>query len=133
MKVPKDARKLSRSLFHGSFSNGHLDPAKVSMILMAVAARRPRHALAALKNYERLVRFELARHHAIIESAVPLEAATVKNILRDLKTRFGNDITYETKVTPELLGGLRVQLGSDVWDSSIRGRLTHLQNALSNI
>ncbi|MDD5351076.1 MAG: F0F1 ATP synthase subunit delta [Chthoniobacteraceae bacterium] len=130
MKVSKDARHLSRSLFRSSFSHGRLDPARVKAVLATVAARRPRHSLEALKDYEQLVRMELARRHAVIESATPLDPATADEILRDLRTRFGADITHETKVNPALLGGIRVQLGSDVWDGSVSGRLELLRSRL---
>ena len=131
MKIPKEARKLSRSLFRSSFTDGRLDRDKVTAVLQGVAARKPRHTLSALKDYLRLVRMELARRHAVIESATPLEAVAADGILNDLRTRFGNDITHEFKVNPALLGGVRIQLGSDVWDGSVSGRLDRLQNALS--
>jgi len=132
MKISKEARKLSRSLFRSSFTEGRLDRAKVTTVLGEVAARKPRHMLSALKDYQRLVRMELERRHAVIESATPLEADTILEILEDLQIRFGSDVTHEFKVNPALIGGARIQLGSDVWDGSVRGRLEHLQNALSN-
>ena len=132
MKIPKEARKLSRSLFRSSFTDGRLDPAKVTAVLKNVVERKPRHTLSALKDYQRLVRMELARRHAVIESATALGTDAGEGILRDLRTRFGADITHEFKVNPALIGGIRVQLGSDVWDGSVSGRLEHLQNALSN-
>jgi len=132
MKIPKEARKLSRSLFRSSFTDGRLDRAKVNAVLQAVAARKPRHTLSALKDYQRLIRMELARRHAVIESATPLEPSAADEILNDLQARFGNDITHEFQVNPALLGGARIQLGSDVWDGSVSGRLDRLQNALNN-
>lgn len=130
MKVSKDARKLSRSLFRSSFTGGRLDRARVEVVLKVVAARKPRHTLETLKDYERLVRMELARRHALIESATALDPAASESILRDLKSRFGEDITHEIKINPALIGGIRVQLGSDVWDGSINGRLELLRSKL---
>ncbi|XHR29344.1 MAG: FoF1 ATP synthase subunit delta [Chthoniobacteraceae bacterium] len=130
MKVPKEARKLSRSLFRVSFANGRLDQARVETVLKTVAARPPRHALSVMRNYEGLVRMELARRHATIESATPLDPAEAARILGDLQTRFGADITHEFKVSPALIGGIRVQLGSDVWDGSVQGRLELLRSKL---
>ena len=132
MKVPKEARKLSRSLFRSSFTDGRLDRAKVTVVLQVVAERKPRHTLSVLKDYERLVRMELARRHAVIESATPLEVDASAGILEDLRVRFGDDLTHEFKVTPALIGGVRIQLGSDVWDGSVSVRLERLQNALNN-
>jgi len=132
MKIPKEARKLSRSLFRSSLTAGRIDRVKVYAVLRDVAVRKPRHAMSALKDYLRLVRMELARRHAIIESATPLEADAAARILSDLQARFGADITHEFKVNPTLLGGARIQFGSDVWDGSVSGRLDRLQNALSH-
>jgi len=130
MKIPKEARKLSRSLFRSSFTEGRIDHAKVTAALREVAARRPRHVASALKDYQRLVRMELARRHAIIESATALEPAVADEILGDLRARFGTDITHELKVNPTLIGGVRIQLGSDVWDGSVSGRLELLRSKL---
>lgn len=131
MKIPKEARKLSRTLYRASFTNGRLDKAKVGAVVQQVLTAKPRHYLAALRNYQRLLRMELARRHAVIESAVALDQATSDKIVADLKGRYGDDITTEFKVTPELVGGLRVRLGSDVWDGSVSGRLAVLQKNLS--
>ena len=90
MKIPKEARKLSRSLFRSSFTDGRLDRAKVTAVLQAVAERKPRHTLGALNDYQRLVRLELARRHAVIESATALEATATNAILGDLQARFGD-------------------------------------------
>jgi len=132
MKIPKEARKLSRSLFRSSLTAGRINRARVYAVLRDVTVRKPRHAMSALKNYLRLVRMELARRHAVIESATPLETDAADRILSDLRTRFGTDITYEFKVNPALLGGARIQFGSDVWDGSVSGRLERLQNNLSH-
>jgi len=133
MKIPKEARKLARTLFKSSLTEGRLDRAKVTAVLEAVIARKPRHTLSALKDYQRLVRMELARRHAVIASATPLDASASAKILGDLQGRFGTDITHEFSVNPELIGGLRVQLGSDVWDGSVSGRLQRLQNELNHV
>lgn len=132
MKISKEARKLSRSLFRASFTDGHLDRTKVSGIVQETIQAKPRHYIDVLKDYQRLLRLELDRRHAVIESASQLDVSTSVQIVRDLKTRYGQDITTEFKVNPELIGGLRIKLGSDVWDGSVRGRLNTLQDELNH-
>jgi F-type H+-transporting ATPase subunit delta len=131
MKIPKEARKLSRSLFQSCFSNGRFDPAKAEVAVREVIARRPRQTLGVLKNFERLVRLELERRHAVIESATPLEMEAAAEIMADLRARFGSDITHEFKINPALIGGVRIRLGSTVWDGSVSGRLDRLATALN--
>ena len=130
MKVPKEARKLARSIFRSSMSDGRLDQAKVASAVQQTVTEKPRQYVAALKELQRLVRMELTRRHVVIESATPLPSATSAKILADLQARYGADITSEFKVTPELIGGLRIKLGSDVLDGSVRGRLDALEESL---
>ncbi|MEI6351669.1 MAG: F0F1 ATP synthase subunit delta [Verrucomicrobiota bacterium] len=130
MKVPKEARKLSRALFRSSLTAGRLDSAKVSAMLDQTLAAKPRHYISALKSYQRLVRLELGKRHAVIESATPLAPAVGQEIVNSLRASHGTDITTEFKVNPELIGGVSVRLGSDLWDGSIRGRLNALQSTL---
>jgi F-type H+-transporting ATPase subunit delta len=47
-----------------------------------------------------------------------------------LKKKYGNDLTTEFVVDPTLLGGVRVRVGSDVWDGTLRNRLERLQQQL---
>lgn len=133
MKISKDARKLSRELFQKSFVNGRLDDARVKAIVAKVVETKPRHHFEILKDYQRLVRLEVEKHHAVIESAATLDQKTNEQLTKSLRGKYGQDLTTEFKVVPELIGGLRIKLGSDVWDSTVRGRLDRLQGQLANI
>jgi F-type H+-transporting ATPase subunit delta len=76
------------------------------------------------------VRLELERRHAIVDSATALDEAHTASLRNDLASRFGNDLTIEFRTNPELLGGLRIQVGSDVWDGTVSNRLHLLQQQL---
>jgi F-type H+-transporting ATPase subunit delta len=133
MKFNKEVRKLSRQLFQASFTDGRLDPAKVKAITAKVIEAKPRHFIDVLKNYQRLVRLETEKHHAVIESAGPLDRSTSEQLENNLRSKYGRDLTTEFKISPDLIGGLRIKLGSDVWDGTIRNRLDRLQNQLAQI
>jgi F-type H+-transporting ATPase subunit delta len=132
MKLDKDSRKLTKQLFQSSFSGGRLDEKKVSAAAKIVVTNKPRNFLGILKEYQRLVRMEVAKHHAVIESATALDKKTGDQLLANLRTKYGNDLTTEFKVSPELLGGLRIKIGSDVFDSSVRERLARLETQLTH-
>lgn len=132
MKLDKDSRKLSKQLFQASFTDGRIDAQKVAAIGKQVATSQPRNSLGILKEFQRLVRLEIEKHHAIVESATALDAATKKELQKSLKAKYGSDLTTEYKVSPELLGGLRIKIGSDVFDSSVRERLSRLENSLAH-
>jgi F-type H+-transporting ATPase subunit delta len=77
-----------------------------------------------------LLRLELDKRHAVIESATPLDDAARSRVLSELTSKFGSDLTSEFKLNPGLVGGLRIKLGSTIWDGSIRTRLETLRTAL---
>jgi F-type H+-transporting ATPase subunit delta len=130
MKISKEARRMARELFRFSLVDGRLNASRVSDISERLVAQKPRAYLQILKELSRLVRLELDRRHAVIESASLLDEASATNIANMLKQNFGSDITTEFRTSPDLLGGLRVKLGSDVWDGSIRSRLAALSQQL---
>jgi F-type H+-transporting ATPase subunit delta len=130
MKTAKGARKISRQLLRRSFTNGMLDQEKMSEMVESVLANKPRHYVDVLKDYQRLVRLEVEKRHAIIESATPLNRSVGDQILTNLKARYGEDLTTEFRTNPDLLGGLRIRIGDDVWDGSVRNRLNQFQEKL---
>src|SRR4051794_40799282 len=127
MKVSKEARKAAKSLFLSSFTEGKLDESKVRSVVSQVAERKPRQYLEILDGYQRYVRLEVAKRHALIESAKDLEQGTRDQLHRVLKAKYGNDLTTEFRTTPDLIGGLRIRIGSDVWDNSVQNRIPRLE------
>jgi F-type H+-transporting ATPase subunit delta len=130
MKLSKEARKAAKSLFLGCIADGKLNDEKVRTVVKELAARKPRHYLEILEGFQRYVRLELAKRHAIVESATNLERDTRDQLRKALKAKYGNDITTEFEVTPELIGGLRIRIGSDVWDNSVQDRIARLESEL---
>ena len=127
MKISKEARRLSSQLFRLSLTEGRLDRAKVSSVVQTVIKDKPRHYLGALDSFQRLVRLEIAKRHATIESAVELSPETSETVVNNLKQKYGQDLTTEFVVNPDLIGGMRIKIGSDVFDGSVRNRLALLQ------
>ncbi len=117
-------------MFRLSLIDGRLDTARVKDVSDRLVTEKPRCFLEILKEYTRLVRLELAKRHALIESAVALPEEQASRITADLKTRFGNDVTTEFRVQPDLLAGIRIKVGSDVWDGTVRNRLNTLSKQL---
>lgn len=130
MKINKEMRRLSRELLRASFTDGQLDQGKIASLVQSLVAKKPRHYVNILHNYKRLIRLELQKHHATVESASELNPETSADITRNLKRKYGADLTMEFVVKPEHLGGLRIRVGSDVWDGTVRNRLQRLQQEL---
>jgi len=130
MKINKEIRQLSREMLRASFRDGQLDPARISSIIDSVTARKPRNYIDVLKNYRRLLRLEVEKRRARIETASEMDPATQSEVVTNLKKKYGSDLTPEFVVNPDLLGGMRIRVGSDVWDGSVRNRLERLQQQL---
>jgi F-type H+-transporting ATPase subunit delta len=127
MRTAKEARKVSGMLFRNSFTEGKLDKEKISHMVETLLAEKPRHYVDALKDYQRLIRLETEKRHAVIESATQLNSALANQIVTNLRTRYGDDLTTEFRTNPDLLGGLRIKIGDDVWDGTVKNRLHKLQ------
>lgn len=126
MTSPREARKSARSLFRSCMVDGKLDASRVRAVTDTLASEKPRGYLAVLQSFSRLVRLELERRHAVIESAAPLAESEMTQLRADITRTHGDDLTFDTVVRPELIGGLRIRVGSDVWDGSVRARLEAL-------
>ena len=130
MKVNKEIRQLSRKMLQASFTDGQLDPGRISSLVDSLVTRKPRNYVDVLKNYKRLLRLELEKRHATIETASEVDSAVRSKIESNLKSKYGNDLSTDFHVAPELLGGMRIRVGNDVWDGSVRNRLERLQHEL---
>ncbi|MEM9480260.1 MAG: F0F1 ATP synthase subunit delta [Verrucomicrobiota bacterium] len=128
----KAALRIARQLFKLCLTaDGKLDFARVEQVVKKLAASKPRGYLGILKQFYRLVRLEAEKSQAVVETAVELDAGIKKQVESDLKNKYGDQLTFEYKTNPDLLGGMRVKVGSDVWDGSVKARLDRLSTALS--
>jgi F-type H+-transporting ATPase subunit delta len=130
MKINKETRQLSKELLRASIVDGKLDSGRVSSLVKSLIAKKPRHYIQVLEAYQRLLRLEVEKRTATIETATELAPEAGQQIVDNLKRKYGNDLAARFVVTPELLGGMRIRVGSDVWDSSVRNRLHRLQQQL---
>lgn len=131
MKISKEARRSSRQLFKACLVDGKLDESRVRSVVSKVAAAKPRAYMGILNNFSSLVRAEIDRQHAVVESATALDVGMQSNLKVSLSKKYGRELSLEFQVRPELLGGIRVKVGSDVWDGSVKARLEALKASLS--
>jgi F-type H+-transporting ATPase subunit delta len=130
MKINKEIRRLSREMLRASFTDGQFDPGRIASLVDSLIGRKPRNYINVLKNYRRLLRLELEKRRARIETASDVDSATSCELVANLKKKYGSDLTTEFIVNPQLVGGMRIRVGSDVWDGTVRNRLERLQQQL---
>lgn len=129
MKMNKEVRQLSRALLRSSLTDGQLDQGRISSLVKSLLEKRPRNYVAVLEAYKRLLRLEIEKRSAVIETATELAPDAARQLTENLKQKYGNDISMQFVTNPDLLGGMRIRVGNDVWDSSVRNRLQRLQAA----
>lgn len=130
MKISKQARRNAKQIFRTSLVDGRLDAGRVRRIVQEVIARKPRGYLAILAHFGRLVKLEVARRTARIESAVPLDPDLRNSVQQNLSRVYGPGLDISFSENPALIGGMRVQVGSDVYDGTVQSRLARLQDNL---
>jgi F-type H+-transporting ATPase subunit delta len=77
------------------------------------------------EQYENIV-------EARVDSAFPLSDQQLARLVATLERRTGRKVQATVAVAPELIGGVTVQIGDDVWDASVRGQLGNMAAALTN-
>jgi len=129
VKLSKQARRDAKELFRACRVNGLLDDAKVRQVVQQVIAAKPRGYFAILNHFQRLVKLDLDRRTARVESPVPLAEPQQASIRANLARRYGDGLIFAFSRNPGLIGGLRVQIGSDVFDGSVEARLAALETS----
>jgi F-type H+-transporting ATPase subunit delta len=129
MKISKVANTAARRIFRLCQTGGRLDEAKLSAAVRQLAQEKPRDFRGILSALKRLVRLEMERRRVIVESATDLDQPSRDRIISGLAVKYGVDLTFEFRVNPELLGGLKIRVGNDVFDGSVKGRLDRLAQA----
>lgn len=126
MKISKTASNTARRMFRACQTADGLDDAKLLAAVRELAATQPRDFRGILHGLKRLVRLEVERRQVVVESAENLDTASRSRVEAGLVAKYGQGLSFEYRLNPELLGGLKVRVGSDVFDGSVKGRLDRL-------
>ena len=132
MKVPKKARREAKDLFRACLVNGLLDENRVRQLVDQVLTAKPRGFLAVLTHFQRLLKLDLDRRSARVESVVVLDAPFQAAIRSSLEQRYGPGLNFSFVQNPALLGGIRIQVGSDLFDGSVQARLHDLEQSFES-
>ena len=127
MKKSKQAEREAKQLFRFCLLNGSLDEGRVRCVIERVIESKRRGYLAVLLRFRRLVKLDLDRHTAQVESAVPLPEDLRASVQSSLQRIYGPGIDIHFAHRPSLIGGMRVKVGSDVYDGSVQSELATLE------
>ena len=129
MKISKQARREAKELFRSCLVDGLFEENRVRQAVQQTIAAKPRGYIAILSHFQRLVKLELERCTARIVSAVPLPDDLRASVQDSLTRTYGPGLNISFSQNSGLLGGMRIQVGSDVYDGSIHARLAALKES----
>ena len=129
MKISKQSRRDGKTLFNACRVNGVIDEGKVRQALAQVVVRKPRGYVATLHHFHRLVKLDLARRTALVESATPLAPALQESVRTHLTATHGSGVNISFKVNAAVIGGMKVRIGSNIYDGTVAGRLAALEDS----
>jgi F-type H+-transporting ATPase subunit delta len=127
MKIKRQIKRAAKRLFRDCLVDGLLDEGRARTVVQGVAGARRRSSPALLAHFRRLVQLDVARRTATVESAAPLSPELRDGLQASLARRYGPGVTTAFRDRPSLIGGMRVQVGSDVYDGSVEARLAALK------
>jgi len=131
MKTIKQIRNEAKHLFRLCLVDGSLNEGRAQEVARRVAESRRRGGLVLLQQFLRLVKLDRARHSATIESATALPADLQTSVRSGLERAYGDGISITFAESPSLIGGMRIKVGSDVYDGSVRARLAALEEGFA--
>jgi F-type H+-transporting ATPase subunit delta len=127
MRTTAQMRRQAKQLYRLCLVDELVDEGRVRQVVRAMVQLKRRGYLSLLTRFQRLIKLDIARHTANVESAVPLPVDVRFDVEADLKRVYGAGVNAVFALNPALIGGVRIQVGSDVYDGSVRNGLASLE------
>jgi len=108
-----------------------LEDAARNLLILLVRNDRLSALPHIVERYGQLRRTHQSTVEASVESAFPLNDRQLEILVQRLEKRTGQRVKADLQVAPELIGGVRVQIGDEVWDASVRGQIDSMAAALA--
>jgi F-type H+-transporting ATPase subunit delta len=127
----RQAKRTARLLFRACLHDGKLNDSRARQIVHGIIQSKRRGYLLVLRQLRALLKSQRARQTARIESAVALSSDLLARVHAGLEGAYGRELGAQVAQDASLIGGLRIQVGSDVYDGSVRSRLEALKTLLA--
>ena len=126
-KTTRQTKREAKRLFRFCLINGLLDEGRSRQVVRRIIDAKRRGGVALLSHFRRLVKVDCARHTVEVQSAMPLDADLRASIQADLARAYGSGSSASFVHKSELIGGMRIKVGNEVYDDSVRARLAALE------
>lgn len=131
MYISKQAKEQAKIYLKLCLSSGSFDEAKAKSLVEYTIKNSSKLSLQTLSYFYQLVKLELNKETAKIESAEPIQEPILQEISRKLETIYKRKVRLNQSNAPKLIGGFKVTIGSDVYDFSLENRLRQIKEAIS--
>ncbi|MEO8176636.1 MAG: F0F1 ATP synthase subunit delta [Sphingomicrobium sp.] len=127
---PLVSRKDAAKAFAALAPELALDPITARFLGVLARNGRKNELRPIIRAFKRIAADHRGEISAEVTTAHPLKDDQVTALKAQLKSRAGRDVTLETQVDPNILGGIVIKLGSEMIDASIRTKLNRLASAM---
>ena len=129
MKISRQAQREAKQLFQACHEEDNLSESKARETVKLLLEKKPSDFVAILSHLHRLIKLDVQRRTAVVQSAIALNENQQAQVRENLSKIYGNNLNYTFTENSELIGGMKLKVGSDVFDGSVRTRLTNLQES----
>ncbi|HEX4796089.1 MAG TPA: F0F1 ATP synthase subunit delta [Humisphaera sp.] len=129
MKTTRKIRRDAQRLFQLCMVDGHVDATRTKDLVWRIGQSRFRSRLPVLAEFRRRLALYTTAHSATVQSAAPLHPDLSAGVQAALSQAYGPQLSISFTHNRELLGGVRIKVGSDVYDGSIQARLNALNES----
>ncbi|MFZ2650322.1 MAG: F0F1 ATP synthase subunit delta [Burkholderiaceae bacterium] len=106
-------------------------PAAKNLLRVVVDNGRLAALPAIAEQFQALVNAKSGIADAVIHSAFAITPAQLADVVATLEKRFARKLNASVVLAPELIGGIRVVVGDEVLDTSVKARLEQMKMALT--
>ena len=125
----KQVARKAKKLFRLCLVSGWLDEDRARRVVQKIVAERGRGYLRLLRQFGRLLRVQQEQHSARVECAFPSTPEVESSVRHRIESLYGPRIATVFAHNPHLIGGMRIRVGSDVYDGSILNELRALEKS----
>ena len=130
MKGTRRTIRAARRLYRLCLIDGRLDESRVRQVARRLGGSGRRGSIAVLSRLRRMVKLDRDRHRAVVETATSLPDDLRDEVQASLARLYGSGLATSFETSPDLIGGMRIRVGSDVYDGSVRARLAAIESRL---
>ncbi|MEV7005963.1 F0F1 ATP synthase subunit delta [Streptosporangium sp. NPDC051022] len=127
---PAVSEQAKRELL-GSLLDGKVAPTTLRLVTQLVLHPRGRSLDRGLDEFGNLVAAQRQRLVAVVRSAVEFSEEQKRRLATWLRASYGRDVHLNVEVDPRVLGGFSVQVGDDLIDTTIAGRIEEVRRRLA--